>query len=454
VEVGVELQDKQGALKEELALTKRERENNGLDNTGNLLEKILARDNMLIAMKRVIANKGSHGIDGMRVDELRPFVIGHWQNVKQKLLEGRYKPSPVRRVEIPKSDGGIRLLGIPTVLDRLIQQAIAQELSKIYDPTFSDNSYGFRPNKSAKQAILKAREYISDGYKWVVDMDLEKFFDSVNHDILMERLSRKIKDKRVLKLIRGYLKSGVMLNGIKINSDEGTPQGGPLSPLLANILLDEVDKELESRCHKFCRFADDNNIYVKSKKAGIRVMKSMRKILENRLKLKVNKDKSAVDLVIKRKYLGFSFYFGRDGVNIRIHEKSYKRFKDKIRKITNRNISISMEVRMKKLNEYTVGWINYYGVAKASARVKDLEEWIRRRLRACIWKQWKKVKTKYSNLKRLGLPPNKAWQYANTRKGYWRISNSPILNLTLNNNYLENLQYKSISKRYKLIHNS
>ncbi len=454
MEVGVELQDKQGALKEELALTKRERENNGLDNTGNLLEKILARDNMLIAMKRVIANKGSHGIDGMRVDELRPFVIGHWQNVKQKLLEGRYKPSPVRRVEIPKSDGGIRLLGIPTVLDRLIQQAIAQELSKIYDPTFSDNSYGFRPNKSAKQAILKAREYISDGYKWVVDMDLEKFFDSVNHDILMERLSRKIKDKRVLKLIRGYLKSGVMLNGIKINSDEGTPQGGPLSPLLANILLDEVDKELESRCHKFCRFADDNNIYVKSKKAGIRVMKSMRKILENRLKLKVNKDKSAVDLVIKRKYLGFSFYFGRDGVNIRIHEKSYKRFKDKIRKITNRNISISMEVRMKKLNEYTVGWINYYGVAKASARVKDLEEWIRRRLRACIWKQWKKVKTKYSNLKRLGLPPNKAWQYANTRKGYWRISNSPILNLTLNNNYLENLQYKSISKRYKLIHNS
>ncbi len=450
----MELQDKQGALKEELALTKRERENNGLDNTGNLLEKILARDNMLIAMKRVIANKGSHGIDGMRVDELRPFVIGHWQNVKQKLLEGRYKPSPVRRVEIPKSDGGIRLLGIPTVLDRLIQQAIAQELSKIYDPTFSDNSYGFRPNKSAKQAILKAREYISDGYKWVVDMDLEKFFDSVNHDILMERLSRKIKDKRVLKLIRGYLKSGVMLNGIKINSDEGTPQGGPLSPLLANILLDEVDKELESRCHKFCRFADDNNIYVKSKKAGIRVMKSMRKILENRLKLKVNKDKSAVDLVIKRKYLGFSFYFGRDGVNIRIHEKSYKRFKDKIRKITNRNISISMEVRMKKLNEYTVGWINYYGVAKASARVKDLEEWIRRRLRACIWKQWKKVKTKYSNLKRLGLPPNKAWQYANTRKGYWRISNSPILNLTLNNNYLENLQYKSISKRYKLIHNS
>lgn len=450
----MELQDKQGVLKEELALTKRERENNGLANTGNLLEKILARDNMLIAMKRVIANKGSHGIDGMRVDELRPFVIEHWQNVKQKLLEGRYKPSPVRRVEIPKSDGGIRMLGIPTVLDRLIQQAIAQELSKIYDPTFSDNSYGFRPNKSAKQAILKAREYISDGYKWVVDMDLEKFFDSVNHDILMERLSRKIKDKRVLKLIRGYLKSGVMLNGIKINSDEGTPQGGPLSPLLANILLDEVDKELESRCHKFCRFADDNNIYVKSKKAGIRVMKSMRKILENRLKLKVNKDKSAVDLVIKRKYLGFSFYFGRDGVNIRIHEKSYKRFKDKIRKITNRNISISMEVRMKRLNEYTVGWINYYGVAKASARVKDLEEWIRRRLRACIWKQWKKVKTKYSNLKRLGLPPNKAWQYANTRKGYWRISNSPILNLTLNNNYLENLQYKSISKRYKLIHNS
>ena len=454
VEVEVELQGKQGALNENLAFTKRERENEELDDTSNLLDRVLERENMLIAMKRVISNKGGHGVDGMRVDELRTFIIDNWLKIKEKLLGGRYKPSPVRRVEIPKPDGGIRLLGIPTVLDRLIQQAIAQELNKIYDHTFSESSYGFRPNRSAKQAILRAKEYINEGYRWVVDMDLEKFFDKVNHDILMYRLSKKIRDKRVLKLIRAYLESGIMINGIKVNSDEGTPQGGPLSPLLANIMLDEVDKELDKRGHRFCRFADDANVYVRSRKAGLRVMESMRNILEGRLKLKVNENKSAVDLVSKRKYLGFSFYFVKGGANIRIHEKSYKRFKLRIREITNRNMGISMELRIKKLNEYTVGWINYYGVAKAAARIKELEEWLRRRLRACIWKQWKKVKTRGRNLMKLGVPEYKAWEYANTRKGYWRISNSPILNTTLNNRYLESLKYKSISKRYQLIHNS
>ena len=454
VEEGVELRGKQGALSGRLALTKRERENNALNDTSSLLERILARENMLIAMKRVIANKGSHGVDGMGVDELRTFIINKWPTIKQKLLEGRYKPSPVRRVEIPKADGGKRLLGIPTVLDRLIQQAIAQELNRIYDPTFSESSYGFRPNKSAKEAILKAREYINQGYKWVVDMDLEKFFDRVNHDILMVRLTRRIKDKRVLKLIRAYLESGVMINGIKISTEEGTPQGGPLSPLLANILLDEVDKELEKRGHKFCRFADDCNIYVRSEKAGKRVMESVKKMIEGRLKLKVNENKSAVDFVSKRKFLGFSFYFGKDGANIRVHEKSYKRFMDRIRDITNRNKGISMEVRIKKLNQYTIGWVNYFAIAKAGSKIATLEQWIRRRLRACIWKQWKKVKTKGFNLMKLGIPKYKAWEFANTRKGYWRISNSPILNTTLNNKYLENLGYKSISKRYQLMHNS
>ncbi|NFQ68151.1 group II intron reverse transcriptase/maturase [Clostridium sporogenes] len=454
VEVEVEIRGKQGAQSNNLALAKRERENNVLEDTNNLLERVLARENMLKAMKRVIANKGSHGVDGMRVDELRTFIINNWLTIKQKLLEGRYKPSPVRRVEIPKPDGGIRLLGIPTVLDRLIQQAIAQELNKIYDHTFSDSSYGFRPNKSSKQAIVKARQYINDGYRWVVDMDLEKFFDKVNHDILMERLSRKIRDKRLLKLIREYLKSGIMLNGIKVKSDEGTPQGGPLSPLLANILLDEVDKELEKRGHKFCRFADDSNVYVKSRKAGLRVMASMRKILEGGLKLKVNENKSAVDLVTRRKFLGFSFYFGKGGANIRIHEKSYKRFENKIRNLTNRNTGINMEYRIKKLNQLTVGWINYFGVAKANAKIKELDRWIRRRLRACIWKQWKKVKTRGRNLIKLGLPTYKAWEYANTRKSYWRVSNSPILHITLDNKYLETLNYKSISKRYQLVHNS
>jgi RNA-directed DNA polymerase len=454
VEVEVELQGKQGALSKDLALSKRERENDVNDESNRLLERILSRENMLVAYKRVVANKGSHGVDGMKVDELRTFIIDKWQSVRQKLLEGRYVPSPVRRVEIPKADGGVRLLGIPTVLDRLIQQAIAQELNKIYNPTFSDNSFGFRPNRSAKQAILKAKEYINAGNRIVVDMDLEKFFDKVNHDILMDRLSKKIKDKRVLKLIRKYLESGIMINGIKVNSEEGTPQGGPLSPLLANILLDEVDKELEKRGHKFCRYADDLNIYVKSKKAGLRVMKSIKKIVEGRLKLKVNESKSAVDLVSRRKFLGFSFYFGKGGVNIRIHEKSYKRFKERIKEITNRNKGISMKYRLKKLNEYTVGWLNYFSIAKAEAKIKRYEEWLRRRLRACIWKQWKKPKTRFNNLKKLGLTEYKAWEYANTRKGYWRISNSPILSSTLNNQYLENLGYISISKRYHQIHNS
>lgn len=454
MEIEVELQDKQGALSNNLALAKRERENNVIVDTSNLLDKILARDNMLKAMNRVIDNKGSHGIDGMKTDELRGFIINNWLNIKQKLLEGKYKPSPVRRVEIPKPNGGIRLLGIPTVLDRLIQQAIAQEVNKIYEPIFSNNSYGFRPNRSARQAILKSKEYINEGHRWVVDMDLEKFFDKVNHDILMAKLADKITDKRVLKLIREYLKSGIMINGIKTKSENGTPQGGPLSPLLGNIMLDEADKELEKRGHKFCRYADDLNIYIKSRKAGLRVMENIKKLIESSLKLKVNEDKSAVDFVTRRKFLGFSFYFTKGGAEIRIHEKSYKKFKDKIRRLTNRNKGISMEYRILRLNQVIIGWINYFGIAKASAKIKQLDEWIRRRLRACIWKQWKKVKTRGRNLIKLGLPTYKAWEYANTRKGYWRISNSPILDTTLNNKYLENLNYKSISKRYRLIHNS
>ena len=417
-EVKLETRSNQGMQSNDSALQKRERENDVEIETSKLLERILARENMILAMKRVIKNKGSHGVDGMRCDELRTYIIEHWATIKLKLLDGTYSPSPVRRVEIPKPNGGKRLLGIPTVLDRMIQQGIAQELTRIYDPSFSDNSYGFRPNRSAQDAIKKSKEYINQGNKWVVDMDLEQFFDKVNHDILMERLSRKIKDKRVLKLIRKYLESGIMVNGIRVNNEEGTPQGGPLSPLLSNIMLDEIDKELEKRGHKFCRYADDCNIYVKSRKAGNRVLKSMTYHLENKLKLKVNEEKSKVDLVTRRKFLGYSFYFVKDGVEIRIHEKSYERFKTKIREITNRNTGISMEMRLKKLNEVTVGWLNYFSVAKAKGKIVELEQWIRRRLRACIWKQWKKIRTKYTNLKRLGVPTYKAWEYANTRKGY------------------------------------
>ena len=405
---------------------------------------------LLEAMYKVIRNKGSHGVDNMKADELREHVINTWNTVKSKLLEGKYNPSPVRRVEIPKPDGGIRLLGIPTVQDRMIQQAIAQILNEIYEPIFSKSSYGFRPGRGAKDAIKKSEEYINQGNKWVVDMDLEKFFDKVNHNILVRKLERRIKDQRLIKLIRKYLESGVLINGIKVSSEKGTPQGGPLSPLLANIMLDDLDKELEKRGHKFCRYADDCNIYVKSKRAGERVMKSITNIIENELKLKVNRNKSNVDLVSRRKFLGFSFYFAEGGAKIRIHEKSIIRFKDKIREITNKNKGISMDYRLIKLNDMIIGWVNYFKIANASRKLMELDKWIRRRLRACMWKQWKKVRTRYRNLIKFGIPKPKAYQYANTRKGYWRISNSPILNKIFNNKYFEILGLISMTKVYQV----
>lgn len=452
VEVEVELQGKSKVQSNFMVLPNRESVNDETFDTSMLLEEVLERNNMLLALKRVISNKGSHGVDGMKIDELREHIKKHWDTIKAKILESKYNPSPVRRVEIPKVDGGVRLLGIPTVQDRLIQQAIAQVLSRIYEPLFSNNSFGFRPRRGAKDAVTKSKQYINEGNRWVIDMDLEKFFDKVNHDILMGKLEKKIKDKRLLSLIRKYLKSGILINGVSVTSAEGTPQGGPLSPLLANIMLDELDKELEKRRHKFCRYADDNNVYVKSKRAGIRVMESMIKLIENKLKLKVNKDKSAVDFVSKRKFLGFSFYFAKGGAEIRIHEKSIKRFKDKIKFYTNRNIGISMESRLKKLNQIMMGWINYYGIANAVAKLKELDKWIRRRLRACIWKQWKKISTRHRNLVKLGINKYKAWEYANTRKGYWRISKSPILSKSLNNKYLESLGFVSLTQTYQMMH--
>lgn len=417
--------------------------------TETQLELILSRHNLNEAYKRVKRNKGSHGVDGMKVDELLPFLKQHGETLKRELLEGEYNPKPVRRVEIPKPNGGIRLLGIPTVVDRFIQQAIAQVLTRIFDSNFSENSYGFRPNRNAQMAIKKAREYIEQGHKWVVDMDLEKFFDRVNHDILMSRIARKITDKRVLKLIRKYLESGVMTNGVVTTTEEGTPQGGPLSPLLSNILLDDLDKELENRGHKFSRYADDCNIYVKSKRSGERVLENITNFLEKRLKLKVNTEKSAVDRPWRRKFLGFTFYFSFGKVGIRPHEKSMKRLKDRIKEITNRNVSRSMESRIKSLNYLLTGWVNYFRIADMKEKLARIDEWTRRRLRAVVWKQWKKVKTKFRNLIRLGTHKSKAWEYANTRKGYWRISNSPILSKTLNNHYWVNQGFKSFSSQYK-----
>lgn len=384
----------------------------------------------------------------MPVQNLRQHIVENWLSIKEAILKGTYEPMPVRRVEIPKPDGGVRLLGIPTVTDRLIQQAIAQVLSKVYDPTFSENSYGFRPNRSAHDAVRKAKEYIRDGHRWVVDMDLEKFFDKVNHDRLMGTLAKRIQDKPLLKLIRKYLQSGVMINGVVSSTLEGTPQGGPLSPLLSNIVLDELDKELERRGHKFVRYADDCNIYVKSKRAGLRTMANIQRFIEGKLRLKVNEKKSAVDRPWKRKFLGFSFTSHKEP-KVRIAKESLKRMKNKVREITSRKMPYPMEYRIQKLNQYLMGWCGYFALADTKSIFLELDKWIRRRLRMCLWKNWKKPKTKIRNLIQLGVPQWQAYEWGNTRKSYWRISNSPILHRTLGNSYWRNQGLKSLEARYE-----
>ena len=418
----------------------------------DLLERILSKDNMNNAYKRVKANKGSHGIDGMTVDELLQYLKEHGQELRQALLEGRYRPQPVRRVEIPKPDGGKRLLGIPTVVDRVIQQAIAQVLTPIYENKFCDNSYGFRPLRSAKQAVEKCKSYINAGYTWVVDIDLAKYFDTINHDKLIRILSNDIKDGRVISLIRKYLQSGVMINGVVMDTEEGAPQGGPLSPLLSNVMLHELDMELTRRELFFCRYADDCNIYVKSKKAANRVMESITRFIEEKLKLKVNKDKSTVDRPWKLKFLGFSFYRGKSEYRIRIHEKPLNKFKAKLKELTSRSNAMNMEYRFLKLKQAIVGWINYFAIADMKSILKTLDEWLRRRIRMCFWKQWKKIKTKHDNLVKLGTENYKAWEYANTRKSYWKISNSFILSKTLTNEYLKEIGLISILQIYSLKH--
>ncbi|WLC60616.1 group II intron reverse transcriptase/maturase [Clostridium sp. CM028] len=415
-----------------------------------LLEQILSRDNMNKAYKRVKANKGSHGIDGLTVDELLHYLKEHGQELRQSLLESRYRPLAVRRVEIPKPDGGIRLLGIPTVLDRVIQQAISQTLIPVYEKKFSDNSYGFRPLRSGKQAVEKCRGYINAGHTWTVNIDLSKYFDTINHDKLIRILSEDIKDSRVISLIRKYLQSGVMINGVFMNTEEGAPQGGPLSPLLSNVMLHELDVELTKRGLNFCRYADDANIYVKSEKSANRVMKSITRFIEEKLKLRVNKEKSTVDRPWKLKFLGFSFYRAKGEYRMRVPQKPIIKFKAKLKELTSRSNAMSMKYRFMKLKQVIVGWINYFAIADIKSILKTLDEWLRRRIRMCFWKQWKKIKTKYGNLVKLGIPNNKALQHANTRKGYWRTSNSPILNKTLTNKYLKNIGLVSISETYLL----
>lgn len=413
----------------------------------DLLEKVLSRENLRMALQRVEANKGVGGVDAVSTEQLRDYLREHWQTIREQIERGTYKPSPVRRVEIPKTDGGVRLLGIPTVVDRFIQQAILQVLTPIFDPHFSESSFGFRPKRSAHMAVRKAQAFISEGYRFVVDIDLEKFFDRVNHDVLMSRVARKVQDKRILKLIRSYLHAGIMVNGICIASSEGTPQGGPLSPLLANILLDDLDKELEKRGHRFCRYADDCNVYVKTKRAGDRVKDSIQRYLEKVLRLKVNQQKSAVDRPWKRKFLGFSFTSLKQ-TRIRLHPKSVVKLKEKIRIITNSVWSISMDERIEKLNQYLMGWIGYFALADAKGILQSIEEWIRRRLRLCLWTQWKRARTRYRELRSLGLSHGKAMEIANTRKGAWRTTKTPQLHKALGIAYWQQRGLKSLVQRY------
>jgi RNA-directed DNA polymerase len=403
---------------------------------GRLMEEVCEQSNCKRALKRVQANKGSAGTDGMSVEQLPAYLKKHWPTIRAQLLTGTYRPQPVKRVEIPKPDGGVRQLGIPTVMDRFVQQAVQQVLQQIWDPGFSDHSYGFRPNRSAHQAVSKAQQYIAEGYGTVVDIDLEKFFDRVNHDRLMARLAKRISDQRMLKLIRAFLTAGVMEDGLVSPVDEGTPQGGPLSPLLSNIVLDELDRELEKRGHQFVRYADDCNIYVRSQRAGDRVMESISDFIHRKLKLKVNGAKSAVDRPGKRKFLGFSF---TARAKRRIAPKAIQRYKGRIRELTRRTRGVSIETMAAQLAVYLRGWKNYFGTCETPSVLEDLERWTRRRLRSVVWKQWKRGSVRFAELRKRGVGVDLAAQTAGSAHGPWRIANSPALSIALPNAYFDSL---------------
>lgn len=397
-----------------------------------LMEAICEPVNLRHALKRVKANKGASGVDGMSVSELPGYLKHHWPELKAQLLSGSYRPSPVRRVTIPKPGGGERLLGIPTVVDRFIQQAVMQVLQEQWDTSFSDSSYGFRPGRSAHQAVKQAQGYIGSGYSWVVDLDLEKFFDRVNHDVLMSRIEKRVSDKRVLSLIRRFLNAGVMEAGLVKPETEGTPQGGPLSPLLSNLLLDDFDKELEKRGLKFVRYADDCNVYVKSERAGNRVMAGLTHWLSRKLKLKVNAKKSAVARHDTRKFLGYSFRTGRK-VWCVVSPESVKRFKRRIRELTGRNTGRSLKQLIQPLKRYLTGWKSYYGLNEWPRLMRDLSRWIRRRLRSILWKQWKTGSKRYKELRNRGVSKDLAAQTVGSCHKQWRISCSPALSIALPN---------------------
>jgi RNA-directed DNA polymerase len=413
------------------------------------LENIMEGRNVLIACEKVVSNGGASGIDGMATTELKSHLMEHWRTLHRDVLGGTYRPEAVRRVEIPKPQGGVRKLGIPTVLDRMLQQAIHQELEKEYDATFSAHSYGFRQGRSAHQALESAQEYLNEGLTYIVEIDLEKFFDRVNHDKLMNLLSKRISDKRVLRLIRRYLESGVLENGVVKKTEEGTPQGGPLSPILSNILLDELDKELEKRGHRFVRYADDISIFASSQRGAERILSSITQWLETKLKLKVNREKSGIRRPNQGNLLGFGFWHSKGGEILpRVSEKSYTKLKEKIRKITCRSWSVSMTERLVKLTQVTRGWVNYFAKANAKTQLIRIDEWTRMRLRMCIWKQWKRISTRMTNLQKLGANKQQAYEWSNTRKGYCRTAHSPILQRTITNERLKQRGYNPILEMY------
>src|ERR1700729_1188477 len=423
---------------------------NGTENsasTNRLMEEVSERENLKAALQRVKANKGSPGVDGMTVGGIKDYLNQHWPAIREQLLSGTYEPKPVRRVEIPKPDGGMRKLGIPTVLDRFIQQAVMQVLQRQWNPTFSLHSYGFRPRRSAHQAVAQAQQYIAQGYGWVIDLDLEKFFDRVNHDKLMGQIAKRVEDKRLLKLIRVFLNAGVMENGLVSPSVEGTPQGGPLSPLLSNLVLDELDQELECRGHRFVRYADDCNIYVSSERAGHRVMKSITRFITQRLKLKVNEAKSAVARPQERKFLGFSFTNGPE-IRRAIAPKALERFKDKIREITRQAKGISIETTVKRLATYMVGWRGYFGFCETPEVLIGLIRWVRLRLRCALWRQWKTPRRRRAALLQLGVRPRLAANTAGSGRGPWYLARAQALSVGASNAYFRSLGLPSLFENY------
>ena len=414
---------------------------NGTENpasTSRLMEEVCERENLKAALRQVKANKGSAGVDGMTVGGITDYLKQHWPAIREQLLKGTYGPKPVRRVEIPKPDGGVRKLGIPTVLDRFIQQAVMQVLQKQWDRTFSNHSYGFRPGRSAHQAVAQAQQYIADGHGWCVDLDLEKFFDRVNHDKLMGQIAKRVEDKRLLKLIRAFLNAGVMENGLVSPSVEGTPQGGPLSPLLSNLVLDELDRELERRGHRFVRYADDSNIYVRSERAGQRVMESITRFITQKLKLKVNEAKSAVARPQERKFLGFSFTAGPEVKRV-IAPKALARFKQRIREVTRRAKGVSMETTIEELAPYMRGWRSYFGFCETPEVLIGLTRWVRLRLRAALWRQWKTPRRRRAALLALGVRPRLASNTAGSGLGPWYLAKAKALSVGLSNAYLKSL---------------